>query len=194
LQIFSSRIVRPAVNTGLPKAKNLSLFPLFVILRQHANRHTMKAIRRLLQRPKNSFYLGLLLGLLFLVSIIFPVIQTFSLIFLVELPLEFADCANCILVNLNIIFCISLIAWTFFCIYQVSKCKTYKPLRISLYMLIGYILTNNIIALTFEKEAMRSSDDLKYLFLYSTAPFASLTPIIYGLIFNIIATRQTKSL
>ncbi len=59
-------------------------------------------------------------------------------------------------------------------------------------MLIGYVLTNNIIALTLEEEAMRSSDGLKYLFLFSTAPFASLTPIIYGLIFHLITTRQNK--
>ena len=59
-------------------------------------------------------------------------------------------------------------------------------------MLIGYILTDNIIALTFEKEAMRSSDGLKYLFLYSTAPYASLTPIIYGLIFYLIAERNKQ--
>ncbi len=152
----------------------------------------MKAIRKLLQRPKNNFYLGLLLGLLLFASLIFPVIQMFPLIFSADLLLEFVDCDYCALRNLNIFFYFSLIGWTLYCIYRVTKFKKYRPLRISLYMLIGYVLTNNIIALTFEEEAMRSSDGLKYLFLFSTAPFASLTPIIYGLIFHLITTRQNK--
>jgi hypothetical protein len=60
-------------------------------------------------------------------------------------------------------------------------------------MLVGYILTNNVIALTFVPDAMCSKDGQKYLFLFLTAPFASITPIIYGLIFNIIAKRQNKN-
>jgi len=60
-------------------------------------------------------------------------------------------------------------------------------------MLIGYLLTINFISLAFEMEAMRSNDGMKYLFLYSVGPVASMTPIFYGLIFYYIARRQSKN-
>ena len=149
-------------------------------------------IKKLLQRPKNSFYLGLLLGLLFLFSILFPVIQSWSLIFFVDFPLESSNCCLCYIPHFNVFFTIALVLWTIFCIYKVSTFKTYRPLRISLFMLVGYILTNDMIA-TLIPEAMCSKDGQKYFFLFLTAPFASLTPIIYGIIFNVMAARQNKN-
>ncbi len=153
----------------------------------------MKRIKRLLQRPKNSFYLGLLVGLLSLISLLFPLIQAWTLIFTVDLWQEFVVCRYCLLTNLKYFYCVFFILWTIYCAYKVSTHKTYRPLRISLYMLIGYLSTINFISLIFEKEAMRSDDGMKYLFLYSIGPIASLTPIFYGLIFYLIARRQSKN-
>lgn len=152
----------------------------------------MKKLKKLLQRPKNSFYLGLLLGFLFLISLLFPIIQLWSLMLFVDIPLEGSFCCRCYMPNFNLFFIVAFILWTTFCIYKVTTFNTYRPLRISLFMLIGYILTNDMIA-TFFPEAMCSKDGQKYFFLFLTAPFASLTPIIYGLIFNIIAIRKNKN-
>ena len=154
----------------------------------------MRKLKSLLQRPKNSLYLGLLVGFLMLASLIFPVIQMFPLVLSADLLLEYSDCGYCALTNLNIFFIVSICIWTIYTIYKVTTDKTYGPLQISLYMFVGYILTNNIIALTFEKNAMRSSDGLKYLFLLSTAPYASLLPLIYGLIFYLIRRKKETTL
>ena len=118
----------------------------------------------------------------------------FPLVFLADLLLEFSDCGYCALTNLNIFFIVCICIWTIYSIYKVTTDTIYRPLHISLYMFVGYILTNNIIALTFEKDAMRSSDGLKYLFLLSTAPYASLLPLIYGLIFYLIRRKKETAL
>jgi hypothetical protein len=66
-------------------------------------------------------------------------------------------------------------------------------MRIAVFMLVGYVLTNNILALSFETDAMRSNDGLKYLFLFQTAPIASVTPIIYGVLYHYLLTRNGKT-
>ena len=145
---------------------------------------------RLIKKPNNSFLLGLLLGGLLLVTLIFPLIQMLALFFTVDLWVMDADCDYCTLTGLKIFYAILLVLWTLFCFYRATRVHVYQPIFLATFMLVGYLLTNTLIALIFEKEALRSNDAFKYIFLYSIGPYSCLTPVFYGLVFHLIGLKR----
>ena len=110
----------------------------------------------------------------------------------VEPLIAYADCGYCALTQLTIFFIVCMVGWTVYCIYKVKKHRIYRPFRTSLYMLIGYILTTNILTLLIAKDAMRDDDGLKYMAVLVTGTFACITPIAYGVIFHLITWHKNK--
>ena len=145
-------------------------------------------------KKKNFISLGLLLSGMLIVSLIFPFFQMLSLLFMIQQWVEGTDCGYCRWTELKIIYSILLVAWTLFSCFRIWRSQKSDAYFILVYMLVGYRLVATVLALIFEKEALRSMDMFLMLHLYYIELYASITPILYGLLFHVIVKIKLKQL
>lgn len=154
-----------------------------------------------MSKIKTSWVLGLVIGAVLLLTNIFPIIQIFSfvpVVLIAETVRENIGQGNadlCIKAYelVSIYLKMILAAIVICCIVIVYKRPKFDIVHETLLMFFAYVVTNGFLAIDIiSPQHFCNGDGQTILGIFYSAPFASITPIVLGFLFDLIRVIRLK--